>query len=150
MGNNTLLLFLLSVVVAVAVVSILLFCFGIRFWCVHFWQTSWMWPHGQRVLCLLHAWGPIKSKQIIDTYADCLCVRVWVCADRIAFEMRTLSYSKICSNGIFCPICSLSDLHCRRKQQGEPKRNFTIFSTIWNSLRTPPQPQRVFVLAQFR
>lgn len=80
-----------------------------------------------------------------------MCVSLCVCVsvDRIAFEMRTLSYSKICSNGIFCPICSLSDLHCRRKQQGEPKRNFTIFSTIWNSLRTPPQPQRVFVLAQF-
>lgn len=114
------------------------------------------WPHGQRVLGSMPG-GPIKSKQIINTYAGspcvCVCARVFVhmcvSVDRIAFEMRTLSYSKICINGIFCPICGLSDLHCRRKQHNKAQRRF-LYSALFEILHQPtPTHARVFALTHF-
>lgn len=141
MGNNTLLLFLLSVVVVFIVVSILLFCFGIRFWCVHFWQTSWMWPHGQRVLCLLHAWGPIKSKQIIDTYADCLCVcmsmGVWIALHLKCVRFRTVKYAVMEFSAPFA-VCLICIVAVNNKAS---QRETLLYSALFGILSEPlPNP----------
>lgn len=99
-------------------------------------EFGWLATRPTSARALLHAWRRPHKKQtqIINTYAGSLCVYVFVCVcvsvDRIAFEMRTLLYSKICNNGIFCPICGLSDLHCRHKQQQQGKETL-LYSALF-------------------